>query len=330
MATSEIDVLGIGNAIVDVLAHAEDGFLAAHGLTKGAMTLVDAERAESLYSRMTGTVECSGGSAANTLVGIASFGGVGAYIGKVGDDDLGRVFAGDIRRAGVQFDTPPSNGGPATGRCLVLVTPDAQRTMQTFLGASATLAPSDVAPAQVARARITYLEGYLWDAPPAKQAMRRAADIAREAGRRVALTLSDPFCVDRHRAEFLALIDSSVDVVFANRDEVLALFRTDDLDEASRRVAERCEIAVVTLGDRGSLVLRGSERIDVEPIAVGPVRDTTGAGDLYAAGFLHGLVQGRPLADCGRLGSLAAGEVISHFGARPVRELASLAAENLA
>ena len=327
MAASEIDVLGIGNAIVDVLAHADDAFLAAHGLAKGAMTLVDARQAEALYARMTGTVECSGGSAANTLVGIASLGGAAAYIGKIGDDALGRVFAADIRRAGVKFDTAPAGGGPGTGRCLVLVTPDAQRTMQTFLGASATLGPADIDPAQVERARVTYLEGYLWDAPPAKQAMRRAADLARRAGRRVALTLSDAFCVERHREEFLDLIESTIDVVFANRDEALALFRTADLDRACRELAERCPVAAVTLGDRGSLVLSGSERVVVEPIAVGSVRDTTGAGDLYAAGFLHGLVGRRSLGDCGRLGSLAAGEAISHFGARPQRDLAGLAAE---
>jgi len=318
----------VGNAIVDVLAHAADEFLATHGLTKGAMTLVEADRAEALYARLGDTVECSGGSAANTLAGVASFGGTSAFIGKVGDDLLGRVFSADIRRAGVQFDTPPSAEGTATGRCLVLVTPDAQRTMQTFLGASAELGPADVEPSWVERARITYLEGYLWDAPPAKQAMRRAADLARRAGRRVALSLSDAFCVDRHRDEFLELIDDVIDVVFANRDEVLSLFRTDDLDDACRRLAERCDIGVVTLGDRGSLALRGSERVEVEPIPCGPVLDTTGAGDLYAAGFLRGLVLDRPLAECCRMGSLAAGEVIGHFGARPVRELGRLAEEH--
>jgi len=328
MANQQIDVVGMGNAIVDVLVQADEAFLARQGLTKGAMTLVDAERSRELYSQMKGTLECSGGSAANTLVGIASFGGSAAFIGKVGADELGRVFATDIRRVGVGFDTPAHDGGTETGRCLVLVTPDAQRTMQTFLGASALLGPEDVDPRRLAQGRITYLEGYLWDAPPAKQAMRLAATLARRAGRKVALTLSDPFCVDRHREEFLDLIDTAVDVVFANRDEALALFQTEDLEEACRRLSERTEIAVVTLGARGSVAMRGSERAVVEPLAIGPVVDTTGAGDLYAAGFLHGLVREHSLAACGRLGSLAAGEVISHFGARPMRDLAGLAAEH--
>ena len=328
MSDREIDVAGLGNAIVDVLSHADDGFLVRHGLTKGAMTLVDAERSRSLYSQMKDTVVCSGGSAANTLVGVASFGGSSAFIGKVADDQLGREFGADIRRARVAFDTPPLDAGADTGRCLVLVTPDAQRTMQTFLGASAQLGPADVDAARLERARVTYLEGYLWDAPAAKQAMRLAATISRGAGRKVALTLSDPFCVERHRQEFLDLIDASVDIVFANRDEALALFETEDLDEACGRLAERTETAVVTLSAEGSVALRGSERVRIEPAAVGPVIDTTGAGDLYASGFLFGFVRGMPLAACGRLGALAAGEVISHFGARPVRDLATLAAEH--
>ena len=328
MADLAIDVVGLGNAIVDVLAHADDEFLARQGLTKGAMTLVDADRSRTLYSQMKDTVVCSGGSAANTLVGIASFGGSAAFIGKVARDELGREFGADIRRAGVGFDTPTLDGAAETGRCLVLVTPDAQRTMQTFLGASALLGPVDVDPARLAQARITYLEGYLWDAPAAKQAMRLAATLARRAGRKVALTLSDRFCVERHREEFLGLIDAAVDIVFANREEALALFETEDLDEACGRLAERTEIAVVTMSEKGSVATRGAERAVIEPIAVGPVLDTTGAGDLYAAGFLFGLVRGMPLGTCGRLGALAAGEVISHFGARPVLELAKLAAEH--
>jgi sugar/nucleoside kinase (ribokinase family) len=328
MIEREIDVVGLGNAIVDVLSHTEDEFLVRHGLTKGAMTLVDADRSHALYTRMKDTVVCSGGSAANTLVGLASFGGSAAFIGKVAGDELGRAFGADIRRAGVNFDTPALDGGADTGRCLVLVTPDAQRTMQTFLGASARLGPADVDPARIERARITYLEGYLWDAPAAKQAMHLAATLARGAGRKVALTLSDRFCVERHRQEFLGLIDAAVDVVFANREEALALFETEDLDEACGRLAERTEVAVVTMSGDGSVALRGGERVSIEPLALGPVLDTTGAGDLYASGFLFGLVRGLPLAACGRLGAIAAGEVISHFGARPVRPLAQLAAEH--
>jgi sugar/nucleoside kinase (ribokinase family) len=322
------DVLGVGNAIVDVLTHADDRFLQENALTKGAMTLIDAVRAEALYAKMTGTVECSGGSAGNTMAGIASFGGRAAYIGKVKDDRLGRVFAEDIRKVGVGFDTTASPDGPPTGRCLVLVTPDAQRTMQTFLGASATLTPADIDEGAVSASRIVYLEGYLWDPPPAKQAFIKAAAAAHAAGRQVALSLSDSFCVERHREEFRRLIEEHVDIVFANEDEVLSLYQTDDFEEAADALQGNCDVAAVTRGASGSVILAPDERLEVAAVTLGDVVDTTGAGDLYAAGFLFGLTQSRGLEDCGRLGSLAAAEIIRHFGARPEVSLADLAREH--
>ena len=328
MSNVTTDVLGVGNAIVDVLAHADDRFLQENELTKGAMTLIDAGRAEALYSKMTDTVECSGGSAGNTMAGIASFGGRAGYIGKVKDDRLGRVFADDIRNGGVGFETSPAPDGPATGRCLVLVTPDAQRTMQTFLGASATLTPDDIDPDAISAAQITYLEGYLWDPPPAKEAFIRAAGIAHAAGRQVALSLSDSFCVDRHREEFRRLIEEHVDVVFANEDEVLSLYQTSDFEEAAEALQGNCDVAAVTRGASGSVILAPDERLVVEAVTLGEVLDTTGAGDLFAAGFLFGLTRARDIAECGRLGSLAAAEIIRHFGARPETPLADLASEH--
>jgi sugar/nucleoside kinase (ribokinase family) len=328
MNKATTDVLGVGNAIVDVLAHADDRFLQENELTKGAMTLIDAGRAESLYEKMTDTVECSGGSAGNTMAGIASFGGRAAYIGKVRDDRLGRVFADDIRRVGVGFDTSPAPDGSPTGRCLVLVTPDAQRTMQTCLGASATLTPDDIDPDVVAAAQITYLEGYLWDPPPAKEAFVKAAGIAHGAGRQVALSLSDSFCVDRHRDEFRRLIEEHVDVVFANEDEILSLYQTSDFEAAADALQGNCDVAAVTRGASGSVILAPDERLAIDAVTIGDVVDTTGAGDLFAAGFLFGVTRSRDLTDCGRLGSLAAAEIIRHFGARPEVRLADLATEH--
>jgi sugar/nucleoside kinase (ribokinase family) len=318
------DVTGIGNAIVDVLAHTEDAFLEIQRLEKGAMTLVDAARADELYARMGPAVECSGGSAANTIAGLASLGADVAYIGKVRDDLLGRVFAHDIRNAGVVFRTPPATAGPSTARCLIFVTSDAQRTMQTYLGASATLGPEDVDAELVANSRITYLEGYLWDPEPAKQAFLRAAEIAHAAGRKVALTLSDPFCVERHRREFQDLVAGHVDVLFANEREALALYETADLDQALGALRGRCDVVAVTRSELGSVVLAGGETIHLPAEPVEHVVDTTGAGDLYASGFLYGLCRGMDLAACGRLGSIAAAEVISHFGARPETSLQEL------
>jgi sugar/nucleoside kinase (ribokinase family) len=323
---ADLDVLGIGNAIVDVLAHCEDAFLEAEGLVKGSMNLIEVAESDGLYERMGPGVEVSGGAAANSMAGIASFGGRAAYIGKIRDDQLGEVFAHDIRAAGVHFDTPVAPDGPPTARSLILVTPDAHRTMSTYLGAAVELGPEDVDTDLVARCAVTYLEGYLWDKPRAKDAFRVAMAAARAAGRRVSLTLSDSFCVERHRDEFNALVDEQVDILFANQEEVLSLTQTRDLGEAVAAVRGRSEIVVVTLSERGSMVVTADHTVKVPAAPLERLVDTTGAGDLYAAGFLHGFTTGRPLAECAALGSLAAAEVISHLGARPQTDLAALAA----
>ncbi len=324
------DVLGIGNAIVDVIAHADDGFLRDAGLAKGAMTLIDAAAAESLYARMGQAVEASGGSAANTIAGLAALGGRGAFIGKVRNDQLGGIFAHDIRALGVAFDTPPATTGAATARCLIFVTPDAQRTMQTFLGVSGTLAPADIDETLVRDAAVTYLEGYLWDPPEAKHAFEKAAKIAHQAGNMVALSLSDAFCVDRHRADFLRLVEGHVDILFANESEILSLYQVDDFDTALQKARGHCQIAALTRSEKGSVVIAGDELHVIDAVRTGKVVDTTGAGDLYAAGFLHGLTQGRSLHDCGRIGSICAGEIIGHYGARPEAPLDALVARALA
>ena len=326
MAEATLDVVGIGNAIVDVLVHADDAFLDAHGLAKGAMALIDAEQAASLYADMGPGVEVSGGSAANTLAGLAALGGAGAFVGMVCDDQLGQVFAHDIRAAGVAFDTPPAADGPPTARCLIVVTPDAQRTMSTYLGACVELGPGDVDEACVAAARITYLEGYLWDPSGAKEAFRKAHRIAHQNGRRVALSLSDPFCVDRHRDEFLDLVADHIDVLFANEVEITSLYRVDSFDEALQQVRGHCEIAALTRSGKGSVIVAGDEVHVVDAHPVERVVDTTGAGDLFAAGFLHGVTQGWDLARSARLGGLVAAEVIGHIGARPEADLAALRA----
>ncbi|HSD35308.1 MAG TPA: adenosine kinase [Alphaproteobacteria bacterium] len=323
------DVVGLGNAIVDVIAHAEDAFLAAEGMAKGAMTLIEAERAETLYARMGPGVESSGGSAANTMAGIASLGGCAAFIGKVKDDQLGAIFAHDIRAAGVAFRTRPARGGAPTARCLIFVTPDAQRTMNTYLGASVELGPEDVDEALIAAAQVTYLEGYLWDRPRAKDAFRKAARIAHEAGRKVALTLSDPFCVERHRAEFQELVRGPVDILFANEAEIRALWQVRDFDAALSATRGLVQIAALTRSEKGSVVLSNGKTESVPAEPVQRVVDTTGAGDLFAAGFLHGLTQGRPPAEAARIGAIAAAEVIAHVGARPERPLKALVAERL-
>lgn len=323
MTDARYDVMAIGNALVDVIVHADDALLQAHGMAKGAMTLIDEERAHALYELMPPAVEMSGGSAGNTIAGVASLGGRAAYIGKVSDDQLGEVFRHDIRAAGVAYDVAPAAGGSSTGRCLIFVTPDAQRTMNTYLGASSTLGPGDVDEALVASARVTYLEGYLWDPPPAKEAFLKAARIAHEAGRKVALTLSDAFCVDRYRESFLDLVEHHVDVLFANQAEILSLYQVSSFDDALQRVRGHCEIAALTRSAKGSVVAGGDE-VHVIDAAPARVIDTTGAGDAYAAGFLFGLTSGRDLAVCGRIGAIAAAEVISHVGARPETRLADL------
>ena len=327
MADTTYDVVGIGNAIVDIIGRCNDAFLAEHGATKGHMRLVDGDTVSKLYKAMGPAIEISGGSAANTMTGIASFGGKAAFIGKVADDELGRIFAHDIRAAGVAYETKPANGGQPTARSLILVTPDGERTMNTFLGVSPELDHGEVDAKMVAAAQVVYLEGYLFDRPEAKAAFRQAAKIAKAAERKVALTLSDSFCVERHRAEFLDLIRGDVDILFANESEILSLYRVQSFDEAARLARTDSELAVLTRSAKGSLILTGEKAVTVAPEPVARVVDTTGAGDLYAAGFLYGFTAGKPLDVCGRLGSLAAAEIISHVGARPETPLAKLAAQ---
>lgn len=325
MSQTKHDVVGIGNAIVDIIGRCDDAFLTAHGAPKGHMRLVDAATVTKLYGAMGPAVEISGGSAANTMVGIASFGGRSGFIGKVADDEFGRIFAHDIRAAGVSFQTEPAKGGAPTARSLILVTPDGERTMNTFLGVSPELNQGEVDAELVGSAAIVYLEGYLFDQPAAKAAFRQAASLARKAGRRVALTLSDSFCVDRHRAEFLDLIRKEIDILFANESEITSLYQVKSFDDAARQARGDVGLAVLTRSAKGSVIMAGEKAVTVTPEHVRSVADTTGAGDLYAAGFLYGLSQEKPLDICGRLGSLAAAEVISHIGARPQTPLAKLA-----
>jgi sugar/nucleoside kinase (ribokinase family) len=327
-----LDVVGIGNALVDVISHESLEFLAEHSLAHGSMQLIDDDVVHRLYDAMSSAVEISGGSAANTIVGVAGFGGRAAYVGKVAADQLGEVFAHDLRATGVHYDVTPALAGPgaaSTGRCLVVVTPDAERTMSTYLGVSGSLGPDDVDPDLVGSAAVVYLEGYLFDRPEAKDAFRFAADVAHDAGRRVALTLSDGFCVERHRAEFQALVEQQVDVLFANESEICSLWETP-FDEALQHVRKHCHVAALTRSEHGSVVVQGDEVHVVDASPVDRVVDTTGAGDLYVAGFLHGLTTGLPLVTCARLGSVAAAEVISHTGARPEASLSALAARLLA
>ena len=322
---SRLDVVAIGNALVDVLSHESDEFILAQGLERGAMQLIDADRAKVLYAAMGPAVEMSGGSAANTAVGIASLGGDAAFVGRVSRDQLGAVFAHDLRAAGVQFATPPADDEEPTGQCFTIVTPDAQRTLNTFLGASARLGPDDLDEALIACAQVLYLEGYLWDEPDAKDAFRRAARVAHDAGARVAFTLSDGSCVDRHRAEFLELVEHEVDVLFANEVEIRSLYEVAEFDDALQLVSDHCEIAALTRSEKGSLIVTRDEVHLIDAHRIGDVVDTTGAGDLYAAGFLYGLTHGYDLGTAGRLGALAAAEVIAHLGARPQTPLADLA-----
>lgn len=320
-------VLGIGNAIVDVLAHTEERELVRLGLAKGSMTLIEQADADALYARIGPAVECSGGSAANTIAGIASLGGDAAFIGKVRDDQLGAVFTHDLRSLGVRFQTPPATHGASTARCFVLVTPDGQRTMQTYLGVSTELHSDDIDVELVANCAITYLEGYLFDRPEAQQAFVAAARIAHQAGRQVALSLSDSFCVERHRQPFLELVDGHVDILFANEAELTALYQVDRFDDALQAVRGRCDVAALTRSEKGAVVLRGHEVhvIDAEPVE--KLVDTTGAGDLFAAGFLYGMTHRYDLASSGRIGAKAAAAVLTHFGARPERPLRSLIEE---
>jgi len=319
------DVAAIGNAIVDVISPATDDFIAGQNLTKGAMMLVDAEQSAALYAKMAPGVETSGGSAANSIAGLASFGGKGAFLGKVASDQLGAVFAHDMRAIGAHFQNPPLTGGPATAVSMINVTPDGQRTMCTYLGASVMFTDYDVDPEVIEAAKIVYLEGYLFDAEAARRAFAKAAGLAHGADRMIALTLSDSFVAERHRAPLLGFIEGQVDLLFANEAEVCALFETTDFDAAVEALRPRVKLAAVTRGSAGSVILSEGERLTVAAEPVEKVVDTTGAGDQYAAGFMFGLARGRPLQTCGKLGSLAAAEVISHYGPRPQVSLKGLA-----
>ncbi len=323
-----LDVVGVGNALVDVLSHETDAVIARLGLAKGVMTMVEHGDVERIYAAQGTTTELSGGSTANTIAGLASFGAAVGFVGKVADDEFGKVFAHDLGALGVWYATPPATDGRATGRCHIMVTPDAERTMCTYLGVASDLTPADVDADLLTRAAVTYLEGYLFDQPAAKAAFRAAAETAHRAGRQVALTLSDPFCVNRHRAEFAELVEHGVDLLFANEEEILSLYETDAFDDAVARVRAHTEIAALTRSARGSVIVTGEGVQEVPSVPVEQLVDTTGAGDQYAAGFLYGLTHGRDLVTCGRLGSLAASEVIAHLGPRPATSLAQLAARN--
>ncbi|MGJ4902127.1 adenosine kinase [Bradyrhizobium sp. HKCCYLRH2060] len=329
MTDAKYDVLGIGNAIFDVLVHADEAFLARHGMTKGSMALIDEARAAAIYADMGPATEMSGGSGANTIAGLASLGARAAYVGKVKDDQIGRMYRHDIRAAGVTFDTAPAADGPATGCCYILVTPDGERTMNTYLGAAQNLTAADIDPAQIAAARIIYLEGYLWDPKDAKDAFVKAAAIAHDAGREVALTLSDSFCVDRYREEFLDLMrGGTVDLVFANEAELHSLYQTSDFDGALKQLREDATLGIVTRSEKGCVVVSNDGVISVPAHPIESLVDTTGAGDLFAAGFLFGLVRKTGYEMAGRLGGLAAAEVIQHIGARPQVSLKELAVQS--
>jgi sugar/nucleoside kinase (ribokinase family) len=329
MTEAKYDVLGIGNALFDVLVQTDEGFLAAHGMTKGGMALIDEARALSIYQDMGPATEMSGGSAANTIVGVANLGARAAYIGKIKDDQIGRLYMHDIRAAGVAFETKPASDGPATGCSYILVTPDGERTMNTYLGAAQDLTPSDIDAAQIAASAIIYLEGYLWDPKSAKEAFVKASTIAHDAGREVALTLSDSFCVDRYRDEFLDLMrKGTVDLVFANEAELHSLYQTSDFDTALKQLRTDAKVGVVTRSEKGCVVASKNGVTAVPAFPIEKMVDTTGAGDLFAAGFLFGLVRGTGFEAAGRLGALAAAEVIQHIGARPQTSLKQLAQQN--
>ena len=327
MAEKIYDVVGIGNAIVDIISRCDDGFLSKHDLAKGFMRLIDAAEAARLYEAMGPAIERSGGSVANSIAGLASFGAKCGFIGRVAADQFGGIFRHDIRSLGVAYETLPATDGAPTARCLILVTPDGERTMNTFLGASVDFTPEDLDTAMIGAAKIVYLEGYLFDREEAKAAFREAAQVAKASGAKVALSLSDAFCVDRHRADFQALVREGADIVFANEKEITTLYQVNSFDEAADAALRDCEMAVLTRSESGSVIVAAGETIEIAAEPVPEVVDVTGAGDLYAAGFLYGLTQGAPLPACGRLGSLAAAEVIGHIGARPERPLRKLAKE---
>lgn len=329
MSDYKFDTTCIGNAIVDVLSKIDDEFLIQENLVKNSMNLIDEARAEELYGKMGSAIEMSGGSAGNTAAGVASLGGRSNFIGKVRNDQLGTIFAHDIQAMGVTFDTAMSEGGTATARSFILVTPDAHRTMNTYLGACVELGPDDIDPAMIAASEVTYMEGYLWDPEGGKAAFRKAAKIAHEADKRVSLTLSDSFCVDRYRSEFADFIDGGVDILFANEEEIKSLYQTTSLEEAISGIRSKVEIACITRSDKGSVILQGNTTVEVAADTSIDVVDTTGAGDLYASGFLFGFTNGYSLADSGRIASIAAAEIISHVGARPSISLKDLIADTI-
>lgn len=330
MSYAKYGVTAVGNALVDVLSQVSDDFLqkqcSEYGINKGTMALIEESRAVEIYAQMPKGLETSGGSAANTMAGFASFGGKGAFIGKVADDVLGKTYANDMKSLGVTYETVPLVVGASTGRCMIMVTPDAQRTMNTFLGASVELSPNDIDSTLISQSAVTYLEGYLFDKPLAKQAFATAAEYAHEAGHRVALTLSDPFCVDRHRHDFLNLVEKHIDILFANEQEIKSLFLQDNFEDAASAISKHVEIAVLTRSEKGAVILSKGQRFEIPAAPVAKVIDTTGAGDQFAAGFLYGFTEGKTLDECGRLGAIAAAEVISHIGPRPSVKLSSLAA----
>ena len=326
---SEYDLVGIGNAMVDVLATVDDAFLEEQTLDKGAMTLVDIDRASEIYAKMPPAQEVSGGSCGNTMAGFASLGGKGVFIGKVRDDQLGDVFRRDMQSIGVDFFTPATTEGPRTGSCLVLITPDAQRTMCTNLGAASNLTPKDIDKDIIQAAKVVYMEGYLFDPPDAQDAFVEAADLAHDAGQKVSITLSDPFCVDRHRHAFQMLVADHTDILFGNEEEIKSLYQVDDFDAALQQVRGHCEIACLTRSSKGSVILSGDEVHIIDPMPLDPVVDTTGAGDQFAAGFLYGYTQGMDLRKCGEIATLTATEVISHVGARPDVNLKELVEREL-
>jgi len=328
MTNSTYDVVAVGNAIIDILKAVPDAFLAEENIAKGAMTLIDEDRADHLTARMADAVVAAGGSAANTMTGVASFGGKAGYIGKVAQDDLGARFTQEFRAAGVAFDTPPREGAPGTARCLIAVTPDGQRSMNTYLGASTLLSSADIDAKLIQAGATLFLEGYLFDRDEAKAAFVRASEIARAASRKVSLTLSDRFCVDRHRDSFRHLVKGHIDILFSNESEITGLYENDDLGGAVDAARKECPLVIVTRGEHGSLIAAGAETVEVRPMPVSKLVDSTGAGDQYAAGFLLGYAKGRSLAECGALASLAAGEVISHMGPRPETGLRALALTN--
>lgn len=329
MSAIKLDVVGVGNALVDVVASVDESFIPAQGLSKGGMMLIDAARAGALYDAMPPARESSGGSGANTIAALASLGGKAGFIGRVGRDELGDVFAHDIRAQGVVFDDSRRDSAEPTGRCLIVVTPDAERTMNTSLACNVNFSPEDLSKEMIQSARVVYLEGYLYDQPKAKEAYLQAAQWAREAGREVALTLSDSFCVQRHHADFRKLV-KNVDILFANEHEITALYETDDFEAAARQAAVEVKLAVLTRSAKGATIISGGQSVHVSAEKVAKVVDLTGAGDAFAAGFLYGYTQGLPLAEAGRIAALCAAEVISHVGARPEVKLSDYVANRSA